>query len=56
MTKTIIALIRYALILGMAGQLVDATIAMQRKAFEASQNGLISLRKLNQNLSGSKTK
>ena len=47
---------RYALFLGAAGQLVDTTIAMRSKAFNATQIGLISLGGLNRALMGTAPK
>ena len=41
---------KYALYLGIAGHLVDATLAMRRKAFNATQQGLISLGAMNRAL------
>ena len=56
MDGLILRLIKYAFYLGVAGQLVDATIAMRGKAFEASSHGLVSLRALNHALMGPKAK
>jgi hypothetical protein len=45
-------LIKYALLLAAAGELLDATTAMRRQAFRATRPGLISLRALNRGLVG----
>ncbi len=56
MNNLIGSLIKYALILGAAGQLVDATIAMRNNAWKASSGGLISLGALNRSLVGRHSK
>jgi len=44
------SLIKFALYVGIAGGLVDMTIAMGRKAGEARKVGLVSLSELNRSL------
>ena len=46
------SLIKWALILGACGGLVDATIAMRSRAMDASRIGLVSLTALNHHLLG----
>ena len=52
MTNLVSIIFRYALYLGMAGQLVGATLNMRREAAKAGQRGLVSLKTLNSGLSG----
>ena len=46
------SLIKWALILGACGSLVDTTIAMRSRAMDASRVGLVSLTTLNHQLLG----
>lgn len=52
MGNLITALTKYALILGLAGSLIEETFDLRHKAFEASKGGLISLRSINNALMG----
>lgn len=52
MTTLISRLFRYALYLGMAGQLVGAALNMRREAAKAGQRGLVSLKTLDSGLRG----
>lgn len=50
MTNLISKLLKYALYLGLMGQLLDATISMRKTATLARKRGLVSLRSLNDQL------
>ncbi|OFZ01951.1 MAG: hypothetical protein A2Z97_14150 [Bdellovibrionales bacterium GWB1_52_6] len=50
MAKLIGTVIQWALLLGLTGGLVDATISMRKEALRAHQIGLVSLSKLNRSL------
>lgn len=52
MSNLITSLISWALFLGVAGTLVDTTIAMRNEAARVHQMGLISLSELNHSLVG----
>ena len=47
MLKLIMAILQWAMVIGVAGGLVDATRAMRNKAVRAHQVGLISRSRLN---------
>lgn len=46
------SLIQYALCIGLAGGLVDLTVAMGRRAADAHRHGLVSLTEINRQLFG----
>ena len=48
------ALVKFSLVIGLAGGLVDLTRAMMFKAADAQRVGLVSLHDLNQSLFGSR--
>ena len=52
MFNLVTSLIQWALFLGVAGGLIDATIAMRNEAAKAHQMGLVSLSQLNHSLLG----
>jgi len=52
--KIVISLFKLAIWVGLAGGLVDMTIAMGNKAGAAKRNGLVSLSELNRSLFSSK--
>ena len=56
LSNLITTLIRWALIIGMAGGLVDTTIALRNHAKDATRIGLVSLVRLNNHLSGNSHK
>lgn len=46
------SLVQYALCIGLAGGLVDLTVAMAHRAADAHRHGLVSLTELNRQLFG----
>ncbi len=51
-TNLILALIKFALAVGIAGGLTDLTLSMRANAAKASRAGIISLKELNRSLVG----
>jgi len=50
MTRIVLGLLQFALVVGLAGGLIDLTRTMRDEAAKAHSHGLISLRKLNHQL------
>jgi hypothetical protein len=50
--KLIFRLLEFAILIGLAGGLVDLTRDMRREAYKAHKTGLISLKRLNEGLVG----
>ena len=48
--KGLMALIEFAIVIGVAGGLVDLTRTMGQEAVKAHKNGIVSLHQLNQSL------
>jgi hypothetical protein len=49
-TRIVLGLLQFALVVGLAGWLIDLTRTMRDEAAKAHSHGLISLRKLNHQL------
>lgn len=49
-TRIVLGLLQFALVVGLAGGLIDLTRTMRDEAAKAHSHGLISLRKLNRQL------
>ena len=52
MFRSLIWLIEFTIIVGLAGGLVDLTRSMGKEAIKAHKTGIISLKKLNESLVG----
>lgn len=50
--NAIVALIKFALFIGVAGGLVDLTIHMRNEAVQAHKTGIVNLKTLNESLVG----
>jgi hypothetical protein len=51
-TRFIIWLLEFAILVGLTGGLVDLTREMRKEAYKAHKTGLISLKRLNEDLVG----
>ena len=52
MSNLIFRIIKYALYLGITGTLIEETLDLRERAFDASQRGIISLKAINNVLMG----
>ena len=52
MMRTLLWLIEFTIIIGLAGGLVDMTRSMGKEAIKAHKTGIVSLKKLNESLVG----
>ncbi len=50
--RSLISLIEFTILVGLAGGLVDLTKSMGKEAIKAHKTGIVSLRQLNQSLVG----
>lgn len=51
-SRIVLGLIKFALVIGVAGGLTDLTFTMRSEAVKAHKQGLVSLKRLNQALVG----
>jgi len=51
-SRIVLGLVKLALVIGVAGGLTDLTLAMRSEAAKAHKQGLVSLTRLNQVLTG----